>query len=211
MATQTVAHRVKACHAEGMYLTGRWTLYVTAGGWVKCVDDSSERAVYLQLRPSDRDPAQLSTHTAVMQSDKPISVHAWSQVPFAQIEMLVGNNPDARALVDSEHGHDPAAGFEEYFAAHPYPQKTVRLSWSEVTPNVPEPGDRPAPLQRPQRITDDFLKDVAAQYRWVSASGELPGPAMAEQTGAPVRTVQRWVYEARKRGFLPPGRPGRAG
>jgi len=196
-----------------MYSTGRWTLDVTPGGWVRCVDDNGERAVYLQLRPSDRDPVQLSTHTALMQSDKPISVHAWSQVPFAQIEFLVGNNPDARSLVDADHGSavSPATDLEQHFAAHPYPHKAVRIHLGEITPYVPEPADQPPPLRRPQRITDDFLKDVAAQYRWVSAAGELPGPAMAEQTGAPVRTVQRWVYEARKRGLLPPGRPGRAG
>lgn len=194
-----------------MYATGRWTLYVTAGGWVKCVDDDSERAVYLQLRPSDRDPSKLSTHTAVMQSDKPISVHAWSQVPFAMIETLISHSPDARALVDTPHEGDPVAGLEEHFAAHPHPSKAVRLSYAEAMPAAPEPGEQPPPLRRPQRITDDFLREVAAQYRWLSTAGELPGPAMAEQTGAPVRTVQRWVYDARKRGFLPPGRPGRAG
>jgi len=34
---------------------------------------------------------------------------------------------------------------------------------------------------------------------------------LAEANGVPVSTVHRWVKEARRRGFLPPGRPGRSG
>jgi hypothetical protein len=34
---------------------------------------------------------------------------------------------------------------------------------------------------------------------------------LAEANGVPVSTTHRWIKEARHRGFLPPGRPGKAG
>lgn len=61
------------------------------------------------------------------------------------------------------------------------------------------------------RLTDDFLNDVAEAYRWFTETGSPPAPAIAQIADVPVRTVHRWVYEARKRGILPPARTGRAG
>jgi hypothetical protein len=62
-------------------------------------------------------------------------------------------------------------------------------------------------------LTPDFLRDVAAAYRAAAARGERPNQALADQTGTrtadgKVRTVERWVYLARKGGFLEPTRPG---
>ena len=34
---------------------------------------------------------------------------------------------------------------------------------------------------------------------------------LARTHGVPVTTAHRWVKEARRRGFLPPGSPGKAG
>lgn len=76
-----------------------------------------------------------------------------------------------------------------------------------------DPGEEPAPLVKPEgRITDEFLKDLARTYGWLVASkNTAPATVIAEQAGAPVATVRRWISNARQRGFLPPGRPGRAG
>lgn len=56
-------------------------------------------------------------------------------------------------------------------------------------------------------ITADFLSDIAAQYREHVAAGRMPAPSISKTEGAPVRTVHRWIYEARKRGLLEPGTP----
>lgn len=61
------------------------------------------------------------------------------------------------------------------------------------------------------RLTDEFLNTVADAYRWFTDRGQAPAPGISELSGAPVRTVHRWVLEARKRGILPPARTGRAG
>lgn len=84
-------------------------------------------------------------------------------------------------------------------------------STSEV--GTPAISQSPPQLDDPKgQITDEFLRHLAEVYRW-NARGPraAPAPIIAEQTGAPVRTVHRWIAMARKRGFLKPGRPGHAG
>ncbi len=53
-------------------------------------------------------------------------------------------------------------------------------------------------------LTDGFLQDVARAYQNAVAHGERPNVALANQSGHPKRTIERWVYQARKRGLLPP-------
>lgn len=60
-------------------------------------------------------------------------------------------------------------------------------------------------------LTDEFLYEVARAYTAAVARGERPNKAIAEQTGYPVKTAQRWVYTARLRGIMPRGRKGAAG
>lgn len=77
---------------------------------------------------------------------------------------------------------------------------------------VEEGIDEPEPLRRPNGLlTDDFLRRLSAAYLELAMKDRAPAPAIARQTGAPVRTVHRWIAEARKRGHLPPGRRGRVG
>ncbi|WP_406444585.1 helix-turn-helix domain-containing protein [Streptomyces sp. NBC_01613] len=58
-----------------------------------------------------------------------------------------------------------------------------------------------------RRIDDAFLTEIARQYAEHVAARRMPAPAIAETETAPVRTVHRWIYEARKRGLLSPGTP----
>jgi hypothetical protein len=60
-------------------------------------------------------------------------------------------------------------------------------------------------------LTDDFLRDVARAYGAAVARGERPNVAISEQTGYSLKTVQRWVYTARQRRIMRPGRKGRVG
>ena len=59
------------------------------------------------------------------------------------------------------------------------------------------------------RKPDEFYRQVAAVYGSLSGASGSPAVKIAERKGLPVSTVHRWVKEARRRGFLPPGRrPG---
>ncbi len=96
--------------------------------------------------------------------------------------------------------------------------KESAASSIEILPDAtPGGGAGPARLPRIQppkgRLTDEFLGEVAEAYRWATESQKAPAPAIAEvaESEVSVRTVHRWIYEARKRGILPPARVGRAG
>ncbi|CAL8899867.1 hypothetical protein [Kocuria varians] len=72
---------------------------------------------------------------------------------------------------------------------------------------VPEPSPS-APLQRTER-DDIFYALVAHQYREINRTHERATAELARVNEISESTAQRWLWEARKRNFLAPGRPGR--
>ena len=60
----------------------------------------------------------------------------------------------------------------------------------------------------PTKLTDEFLGQIADIYRHANRTGQHEIVAVIKATGAPGSTASRWVKEARKRGLLPPTRPG---
>jgi hypothetical protein len=72
----------------------------------------------------------------------------------------------------------------------------------------PEP---PLELKRPpgRRLDDDWYAKVGTTYVAAKDQGLKPRTAIAELAGVSTDVAGRWIYEARKRGHLPPTRPGR--
>lgn len=69
-----------------------------------------------------------------------------------------------------------------------------------------------APLERPDGSDPGaFYHQVAEAYRDTLRRTSRIAPVLAEEAGVPVATVRRWIQEARRRGYLPPARQGRAG
>jgi hypothetical protein len=61
-------------------------------------------------------------------------------------------------------------------------------------------------------LSDAFLEQVAAAYYSALRRGERPNVTLANDSGQNVKTVQRWIYTARKRGVMdPPPKKGTAG
>lgn len=68
------------------------------------------------------------------------------------------------------------------------------------------------PLTRPDGSDPDaFYQQVAEAYRDVIQTTPKVAKVLADEAGVPVGTVHRWIMEARRRGFLPAARQGRAG
>ena len=68
------------------------------------------------------------------------------------------------------------------------------------------------PLSRPDGTNPDtFSQQVATAYNEAVLKTSAPAVALAEEADVPVKTVHRWIREARLRGHLPPARQGRAG
>jgi hypothetical protein len=66
-------------------------------------------------------------------------------------------------------------------------------------------------LRRPagRNLGDGFYREVARAYTAAVAAGLNPRKALAEDAATPADTVARWTAEARRRGYLPPAKPGR--
>jgi hypothetical protein len=58
---------------------------------------------------------------------------------------------------------------------------------------------------------DEFYATVASTYRHLVTASARPVAELADANDVPRSTAHRWVKEARRRGMLPPGRPGKAG
>ncbi|HET6953861.1 MAG TPA: hypothetical protein VFI47_26085 [Acidimicrobiales bacterium] len=78
---------------------------------------------------------------------------------------------------------------------------------------APAPASLPADLRNNgvRGYPDAFYGAVALAYRHLAAATARPVAQLAAANGVPVTTAQRWVKEARRRGLLAPGRPGKAG
>ncbi len=61
-------------------------------------------------------------------------------------------------------------------------------------------------------LPGDLYRDLADEYLRLVARGErAPAMRIAERTNHPYETVRRRIKEARKKGYLPKGQPGKAG
>ena len=208
-----------------------WRVLCAPGGWVRVTRPAGDTTIYMRLRSSGNGAQQrLNVHTVVMASGEPISAHAWRYVPFESVERTANNTQgiltdsgwnEYREILLSPASDEPF-GVEQLERHFGTPEQLLEADDPEVFPmprgmflvgTDPEPGEEPAPLIKPTgRITDEFLAHLAKMYQWLVATGQsAPSAVIAEQTGAPVATVRRWVATARQRELLPPGRPGRAG
>jgi hypothetical protein len=80
-----------------------------------------------------------------------------------------------------------------------------------VDKDVGQTLERRFRLKRPpgKRLADEFYRDVAHAYQSAVAFGMNPRQAIVADTGAADATVAGWVLDARKRGYLPKGQPGK--
>jgi hypothetical protein len=79
-----------------------------------------------------------------------------------------------------------------------------------VAPETHRP-ERPR-LTRPDGAApEEFYPRVAAAYAQYTPRTRAPAKQIAAEAGVPVTTAHRWIREARRRGFLPPAKKGKAG
>lgn len=94
--------------------------------------------------------------------------------------------------------------------------RTLDRGWE---PAATTPHRRPRGSRIPGRLrnttgggrADEFYAAVACIYRDLAQTSPRPAVELAEANDVPVTTAHRWIKEARRRGFLGPGRPGKAG
>ena len=161
-----------------------WAYAATAGNWLYADNGHGDR-VNVRFRVNDRgrlEPVELRLET-----ERPIDSTMLRQLPLAMME-LAANSGQVQRVEAASEPHPPAGPL-----LAPHRRGSALLK-------VP-PGAKP----------DWFYERLAVAYSNLALRSNRPAVLLAERNGVPVTTVHRWVKEARRRGFLPPGQKGRRG
>lgn len=181
---------------------------VGAGGWVTVYD--SERGVRAYVRFDLAPDGHLyPTHMIVQAHDADGIVRELRGVDLRSFPLAVieaeANGP-ARSTILKRIDRDVKVRFVE--AGSRWQRKTPgRMVEVEVGPG--DVRELKIPTTRP--YPDEFYSEVADAYTATAAQSRRPAADIAAAAGVPVKTVHSWIAEARRRGHLPPGRPGKAG
>ena len=149
-------------------------------------------------------------------------------IPVGRIEAVANAQ---LAIVDDAIAVTATPGPRD--GAAPHPPRLLDAGWETTDPDGATPRPAAGGRRRTARIRHDgqagrshaeglpgqggrgrgdgFYREVAGAYRSLAQSSARPAAELAEANGVPVTTAHRWVKEARRRGFLPPGRPGKTG
>jgi hypothetical protein len=161
-----------------------WGIAHTVGDWLYADNGHGDR-VNVRFRRNDRgrmEPVELRLET-----ERPIDSTLLRQLPITELEAHANYRP-LEVENPTPDPHPPAGPL-----LIPHARGSILL-------NVP-PGAKP----------DRFYQRLAALYSSLALRSNRPAVLLAERNGVPVTTVHRWVKEARRRGFLPPGQKGRRG
>ena len=161
-----------------------WAIATTAGDWLYAENGRGDR-VYARFRPNDRgrmEPVELRLET-----ERPIDSTLLRQLPLTRLEGHANYRP-SEVRNPTPEPHPPAGPL-----LIPHPR-------GAALGKIP-PGSKP----------DWFYQRLAAIYSSLAQRSNRPAMVLAERNEVPVTTVHRWVKEARRRGFLPPGQKGRRG
>ena len=124
-------------------------------------------------------------------------------IPLGHIEALATTDPNVAPHVEGE------APLPMSQAADALGHRASQLLINKAHRKARKPHK---PLTRPDgRDPDAFYEQVAVAYRDVVQTTPKVAKVLADEANVPVGTVHRWIMEARRRGFLPPARQGRAG
>jgi hypothetical protein len=125
-------------------------------------------------------------------------IEAVANAQLSVVDDVIMVNSAANALVNSRARPlvPPAAGAD---------------GWETTDPTRAVPRNHGPDIARLRGRPDVFYRDVADVYLELAQASHRPASEIAAQHGVPVSTAHRWVKEARRRGFLPPGRPGKTG
>jgi hypothetical protein len=147
--------------------------------WARKDGSSGQARVYLRLAAAER--------CAIYSIEVPMPTTALLRdIPLARIEAAANADPLAR-------------------------EWAARALGGEVPELAKAAAARRVKLRAPKkRLLDDaHYQLVADAYRGAVANGLSPAKTLADESGVPQGTVNRWIGESRRRGYLPPGEPGR--
>jgi hypothetical protein len=202
-------------------------------GWIEVEDVPSlgSRRLYVRVAPDVRGRFGVYEIYIDGQQDRaPIPAKLLRTLPLETIEAFANNdsqklnsrlgepNVDLSRLAASYNTSYGWIGSKAHHAqdwiANSNLVQMPGVDWEPVydrAPRARRPSEKPEPLSRPTRVTDEFLQQVAAWYLWAVQNKKNPAPLMAEQTGSSPQSVHRWVAKARSKGYLGAASHGKVG
>lgn len=189
------------------YLEDGWVLYSRGRGGT-----TEGLMVYAQLYAAKeggpREIVQLAITGRNLTTDK------LRMIPISRIETLANTDPAVSPRIEGNPPLPISEAFDKFrIHANQILLNEAHSKAREADRKARE-ADRKArkPLSRPDGSNPDaFYQQVAEAYRDVVQDTRNVAVVLAEEANVPVGTVHRWILEARRRGFLPQARQGRAG
>jgi hypothetical protein len=184
--------------AQDWVEAGPWVYTYQGGGWVLADNERGDR-VSVRFQPTERgrlEPVELRLDGPVLDSNTlrrlPLTImETWANTMWrSELQDMLDVAPEGDL---HDRNYMPPQFSEPGTIRRSIVRKTARLK-------IPD-GAKP----------DRFYQQVAETYSHLARGSNRPAVEMAEVNGVPVTTVHRWVKEARRRGFLPPGQKGRRG
>jgi hypothetical protein len=174
-------------------MAGRAWVYGKAG-WVRWDTNGKSHTVYLRISDDGR------ITDVYISGLREVSAARLRGLPLARYRAEALSRSDlALAMWDYNSPAPDAREFMESLFPDA-PSRRVARQRQQVTLQPPTDG-----------LTPEFLADVARAYNDAVAHGEHPNAALAAQASVSKRSVERWVYLARKKGLLLATRQGQAG
>ena len=156
-------------------------------------EKEGDRGEIIQLAISGRNLAGTDPATDV-------TADRLRSIPVARIETLANTSPEFRPHVNGTPQNTMGQAFDAFR------QESNRYILAKAR------RKHRKPLTRPDGSNPDaFYSQVADAYRDVVRNNRKVAVVLAKEADVPVGTVHRWILEARRRGFLPSARQGRAG
>jgi hypothetical protein len=120
------------------------------------------------------------------------------ELPLGRVENAANADANTRAHIVMHSKEEAPPDLDVYF------ETQARISGRRVEPRYQ--------LERPaaRRLDDEFYAAVGRAYAEAVADGLNPRKTLATDSGTPADTVARWIGEARRRGHLSAGKPGKA-
>jgi hypothetical protein len=183
-------------------------MFVSRDGWVSFPAPSEFEGLHVRVRRADDGRLVVSdfyVHAEAITNDmlRQVSISRVEAALNAPADDHVGKTLDA-------FGRSWAVG-----GAASWSDEKLTVAELRKRSSRAEGGDqtkRRARLTRPDgQDTDNFYRLVAHVYSDHAASTRAPAKELAVEAGVPVTTAHRWIREARRRGFLPQARKGKAG
>lgn len=177
-----------------------------SGGVVCYTDDHIRRPILLRFHEAVDGRFEVQEVYFPIHPDLPVRSEDLL-IPLARVEAQV-NSPGHRDRLAATF---QAGRLSLEQAAFMFEPLTAEQVAEHNINRVLRPRSLRLAIPKARRYPDSFYERLAEVYGTLAAEGRRPAAAIAEANGVPVTQVHGWIKEARRRGVLSPGRPGKAG